>query len=196
MIEHEELVELDGPFGRCSSTAAIDVARRLATRRDSGARMHKVSATEGLGGDGSSTRWEVVFDLPTRVAGLVVVVTFTYDESARSFGSGVAAILETAFPAPGSELERMAVSKGMSRRRIRGIWRQTMAGHRRLPDVLPDAADILAALGEQGHVVGELRSLDASVSRSGNPRWIATDRHGRHEVRWTVLPDGRFSYSV
>ena len=30
----EELVELDGPTGRCSSTAAVDVACRLARLRD------------------------------------------------------------------------------------------------------------------------------------------------------------------
>jgi hypothetical protein len=195
-VLEEELIELDGPVGRCSSTAAVDIALRLAGRRDPAARLHRVVATEGLSADGSATRWELSFDLPALQVQLVVVVTFTYDEDRHLFGSGVAALMETAFPAPGSELERMAVSRGLSRRRVRGIWRQTMADHRPLPRPLPDAADALAHLRGAGGAVSDVRSLEASVSRSGHPRWVVTGPHGRFELRWSVRSGGGFSFSA
>jgi hypothetical protein len=194
-VIEEQLVELDGPVGRCSSTAAIDVARRLAALRDGGARLHRVGAAEGIAQDGSATRWEMRFDLPSNVSHLLLVVTFTYDETLRTFGAGVASLAETAFPAPGSELERIAVSNGLSRRRIRGIWRQTMADHRPLRSPMPDAADVLAELRRAGREVSDLRSLEASVSRSDTPRWVVTGGGGRYEVRWSDRIGGGFTYS-
>lgn len=192
----EEIVGLDGPVGRCGSRAAIDIGRRLALRREHGARLHHVSATEGVDPDGTATRWELGFDLPDRMALLLVVVTFTFDEAFRSFGPGVASLVETAFPAPGSELERMAVSNGLSRRRLRSIWRQTMADHRPLPSSLPDVSEVLTVLRSHDRDIDEPRSFEASVSRAGHARWVVMTRRDRYEVRWAQRPEGEFSYTL
>ncbi|MGF1667329.1 MAG: hypothetical protein ACFCVC_13775 [Acidimicrobiia bacterium] len=99
----EDLVDLEGPVGRCSSTAAIGIARRLAGGSDAGARLHRLAATEGISDDATATRWEASFDLPSRMATLEVVVTFTWDENRGAFGSGIASMRVQPFPAPGSE---------------------------------------------------------------------------------------------
>ena len=190
----EELVELEGPIGRCSSTAATQIARVLAAGRDGSARLHRIVSGEGLHDDATSTRWEFRFDLPNRLSVLDVVVTFTFDEDARRFGGAVASISQTPFPPPGSELERMAVNKVLSRRRVRGIWRQNVAGHRHLPSRIPDASEAVRLLRSEARPLGELRSVEAVVPRSGGPSWIVSGAEGRHRIRW--FTSGQGSQSV
>ena len=192
----EHLVELAGPVGRCSSTAAVEVARTLAVQRDRAALMHRVVSGEGLYDDASSTRWEVRFDLPDAVAVLDIVVTFTWDEDRRRFGGGIASITQTPFPSPGSELERMAVGKALTRRRVRAIWRQTLAGHRHLPAVIPDASEAVRVVRSRDLPLGELRSVEASVPRSEGPCWVVSGSQGRHRVRWSTARDGVHALQV
>lgn len=190
----EQLVELEGPTGRCSSTTATEIARMLARGRDGSARLHRIVSGEGLHDDATSTRWEFRFDLPDRLSVLDVVVTFTWDEDARRYGSAVASISQTPFPPPGSELERMAVSKALSRRRVRGIWRQTLAGHRHLPACIPDASEAVRLVRSAAKPLGALRSVEAVVPRSGGPSWIISGVDGRHRIRWAT--NGRGTQSV
>lgn len=181
----EELVDLDGPTGRCSSTAAIGVARSLAFRREPGARLYRIEASEGVGADATATRWEAAFDLPNRMSVLDVVVTFIWDEARAAYGTGVASIAERPFPAAGSELERMLVMRMLSRRRLKGIWRQHLADRPHLPEAIPDAVDALVALRERGHQTRGLRRMVAAGHRQGGPWWAITDEQGEHRVRWT-----------
>jgi hypothetical protein len=180
----EDLVDLEGPVGRCSSTAAIGIARRLAEGRDPGARLHRLAATEGISDDATATRWEASFDLPARMLTLEVVVTFTWDEDRRTFGSGVASMRPQPFPSSGSELERMLVTRAMPRRRIKGIWRQHLADRTPLPERVPDACEALIALREQGVSSSGLHRMVATVSRTGGPGWTVAGEDGEHRVRW------------
>jgi hypothetical protein len=180
----EDLIDLAGPVGRCSSTAAIGIARRLAAGRDPGARLHRLAATEGISDDATATRWEASFDLPTRMATLDLVVTFTWDEDRRAFGSGVASLRTQPFPSSGSELERMLVTRVLPRRRLKGIWKQHLADRKALPDRVPDACEALIALRDQGFAASALQRMVATVSASGGPGWTVVDESGEHRVRW------------
>lgn len=189
MILGEELVELDGPVGRCSSTAAADVARRLAARRRPGARLYRLAATEGILDDATATRWEASFDVPDRMVTLDITVTFTWDEDRRAYGSGIASVAEHPFPPEGSELERMLVARTLTRRRLKGIWRQHLADRPHLPERVPDAAEAVMALRDGGVRVGIIRTMVAKVSRSGGPLWVVTGDSGEHKVRWRLDGD-------
>ncbi len=185
----EDLVDLDGPVARCSSTAAIGIARRLAGGRDPAARLHRLAATEGISDDATATRWEATFDLPSRMATLEVVVTFVWDEDRRSFGPGVASMRTQPFPASGSELERMLVTRAVPRRRLKGIWRQHVSDRTALPEWIPDACEVLIALRGHGIAASAIHRMVASVSRTGGPGWTVTDETGEHRVRWHLEGD-------
>jgi hypothetical protein len=185
----EELVDLDGPVGRCSSTTAVDAARTLATSRDRAAALRRVVSREGIFDDGSSVRWETEFDLPARQSMLSVVITFVFDEVSRTFRRGVASIHETPFPAPGSELERMAVANALPQRRVRAVWRQTLAGRRYLPDHIPDVADVLVFLRTEARIPGTLRSFEALTPRRGQSSWLVIGSEGRRVVTWRRVDD-------
>jgi hypothetical protein len=180
----EDLIELEGVVGRCSSTAAAEIARQLAAGRSPQARLHRMLASEGVLVDGTATRWELGFDLVDTMSELDVVVTFTWDEARRAYGSGVASLSDRPFPPAGSELERMLVGRVVSQRRLKGIWRQHLADRPHLPDRIPDAGEALSALREQGRRLGTVRRLVAKVSRSGGPEWNITDETGEHRVQW------------
>lgn len=160
---------------------ALAEARRLAEDLDPAARVNRIAADEGLAADGTASRWELAFDLVDRMAELDVVVTFVWEESSRRWGSGVAALDLHAFPSAGSELERMLVRGEIPRRRLPGLWRQTLAERRPLPPVMPDAGEAIARAGVDPD---GLRAVEASVSRLGGPRWTVTTRTGERAVRF------------
>ncbi len=179
MVEEIPVPEL---VGRCGAVEAAAVARRLAARLDPAAGLHRLVAAEGIDGDGTATRWEAHFDLPARQATLEVVVTFRWMEDSGRYGPGLAGLHELAFPPPGSELARMGERGDLSRRRIRGIWRQQLRERRYLPETIPPLGRALAAVGEPG----PWYRAEATVPRTGGPAWRLRGQT-RHQVRFAEI---------
>lgn len=186
-MREPDLVPLAGLHGRCGSDEALAAARRLAGDLDPDARVRRIEGSEGLTDDGTAARWEISFDLVDRMADLDVIVTFVREESSGRWGAGVAALDLHPFPPPGSELERMLVRGEIPRRRLPGLWRQTLAERRPLPPVMPAAGDAIARVRVDG---AGLRAVEASVSRLGGPRWTVTTRTGEHVVRFEASASG------
>ena len=175
-------ISLPGLWGGCGSSEAVAVVRRLAARLDPTAGLFRLVAVEGLEGDGTATRWEAHFDLPGRQATLEVVVAFRWSEEESSYGEGLAVMREVPFPPPGSELAAMGERKELSRRRIRGIWRQQLRERRYLPEVIPALADVVAVAVD----TGPLRRAEAVVLRTEGPVWRVQGRR-RRLVRFAEL---------
>lgn len=169
--------------GRCDTRAALEVAHRLAAELDAKAGLFRLVAAEGIEADGTATRWEAHFDLPSRQATAEVAVTFRWVEEAGAYREGLAVVREVTFPPPGSELARMGTEGTLSRRRIRGIWRQQLRERRYLPEPIPSLAAALTAVVGDG---GPWRRAEAVVPRTGGPEWRLHGRR-RHRVRFDTL---------
>ncbi len=175
-------IPLPDLHGRCHTSATLEVVRRLADDLDQKAELHRLVAAEGIEADGTATRWEAHFDLPSRQTTLEAVVTFRWSEEDGAYGEGVAALREVAFPPPGSELARMGADGVLSRRRIRGVWRQQLRERRYLPPVIPPLEAALAAAGDDG----PWRRVEAVVLRTEGPVWRLQGRR-RHQIRFDTL---------
>ncbi|HSJ29674.1 MAG TPA: hypothetical protein VLB67_15830 [Acidimicrobiia bacterium] len=172
----ERFVPVPGLVGPMTSSRAGDVATRMARDFEPGVRAWRVGSDEGCDEHGRSFRWELRFDLPERRTELVVTIGFPPFEESGARGGAVASVRLLPFPAEGSELARMERAGQITRRRMRGVWRQHMRDRLPLPEDFPDSTVLSRVVGSE-----VIRSVHALTSRMRGPVWVVeTPGRTRH----------------
>lgn len=177
----ETVVAVAGLRSACTSTEALAAARSVIEGLDGSAAAWRIEADGGFDLDGRGHRWQVEFDLPERGGTASVALGFTRRESDGVWEDGVATIREVPFPAPGSNLERMAVAGELSARRIEAIWRQQVTDRLRLPDDVPDSSVVAARLE------APVSSANARRTRLYGVIWEVTVPGRTHRIRFEDL---------
>lgn len=165
----EKPVTANGAFSLC-----MPIAREI----DREASLKLIVAPDGsIQRDGTSTRWEFLFDLPNRRAQLVCDWRLSWDEEADHFGEARIEVLANPFPPPDSVPRQMVKQGKLLHRHLIGMWRREHQRKGALQHGFRDSDDIMREFGREGLDVTETEViLKAEWKAKEGPSWCADGR--------------------
>ncbi|HEU4459219.1 MAG TPA: hypothetical protein VFR90_08870 [Methylibium sp.] len=152
---------------------ALERAVSEARKHDPDARLKHVLAPAGVAADGAASRWEFVFDLPSRRAKLLAQWYLDGDTRHGRFGRECLDASVKPFPLPDSPIARGVAEGRMPYSTLAAAWREE---RRRTPDLslsMRDSDAVMSDLQRQGLAAGSRFVLRNALNATGAAIWLA-----------------------
>ena len=162
--------------------AVVQEVKRIAGRYDGKARLKMIVSAHPIRSDGTSSRWEFFFDLPTRRAKLQCGWFLALDETGEVSGPACVEIAARQFPKQGSAARHMVEEGKLHYRNFKKLWKKELTRHPDLPDNFTDSDEAIRKMADEGLVVKGMEfTFSSAVSKDGFC-WIAQTQDRSYQV--------------